>query len=64
VKAYFDPPKRTPLILRLGTWIAERKTGKPMLVARLLSWYPKAAIGAAVMESLVAHRTAKQPRDC
>lgn len=44
-----------PLILRLGTWIAERKTGKTMLPARILAWYPKAAIGAGVMESLVAH---------
>jgi alkylhydroperoxidase family enzyme len=26
-----------------------------MLVARLLGWYPKAALGAGVMESLVAH---------
>ena len=45
--------------MRLGTWIAERKTGEPMLVARLLSWYPKAAIGAGVMESLVAHQDGK-----
>lgn len=59
VKAYIDPPKRTPLALRLGTWIAERKTGEPMLVARLLGWYPKAAIGAGVMESLVAHQDGK-----
>jgi alkylhydroperoxidase family enzyme len=55
MKAYIDPPSRTPLVLRFGTWIAERKTGKPMLVARILGWYPKAAIGAGVMESLVAH---------
>ncbi|HEY5584780.1 MAG TPA: hypothetical protein VIK78_09850 [Ruminiclostridium sp.] len=31
-------------------------TGKDLLVARLLSWYPKVAIGSAILESLVAHR--------
>ena len=55
MKAYINPPERMPLLLRLGTWIAERRTGKPMLTARILAWYPKAAVGAGVMESLVAH---------
>jgi hypothetical protein len=55
MKAYINPPKRIPLFLRLGIWIAERKTGKSMLAARILAWYPKAAVGAGVMESLVAH---------
>lgn len=54
--AYIKPPKRPAFFLRLTTWIAERKIGKPMLAARLLAWYPKAAIGAGVMESLVAHQ--------
>ncbi len=55
MKAYINPPERMPFLLRLGTWIAERKTGKQMLAARILAWYPKAALGAGVMESLVAH---------
>lgn len=55
MKAYIDPPKRMPLLLRIGTWIAERKIGKPLLAARILSWYPRAAMGAGIMESLVAH---------
>lgn len=55
MQAYINPPKRVPFFLRLGTWIAERKTGKSMLAARILAWYPKAAIGAGVMEGLVAH---------
>jgi len=42
-------------LLRLGVAISERVTGRRMLPARLLSWYPKAAIGAGVLESLVAH---------
>lgn len=42
-------------MLRLGVWIAERATGKRMEPARLLAWYPRAAIGSGVLESLVAH---------
>ncbi len=42
-------------LLRLGVAISERVTGRRMLPARLLSWYPKAAIGAGVLESLVSH---------
>ncbi len=57
--SYIDPPKRMPVLLRLGTWVAERKTGKPLLIARILAWYPKAAIGAGVLESLVAHQDGK-----
>ena len=30
-------------------------TGRRLLPARLLSWYPKAAIGSGVLESLTAH---------
>jgi len=53
--AYIDPPRRIPIVLRLGIWIAERKVGKVLLPPRLLAWYPRAAIGAGVMEGLVAH---------
>ncbi len=52
---YIQPPERIPLLLRIGIWISERITGEEMLPARLLAWYPKAAISSAVMESLVAH---------
>ncbi len=31
-------------------------TGKDLLPAQLLAWYPKAAIGLGVLESLVAHK--------
>lgn len=53
--AFIAPPNRIPLPLRAGIWIAERVTGKPMLPARLLAWYPKAALGSAALEGLVAH---------
>jgi AhpD family alkylhydroperoxidase len=55
MQAFIEPPKRIPLILKLGIWISERMTGKIMLPPRILSWYPKAAFGSGVMEALVAH---------
>jgi AhpD family alkylhydroperoxidase len=57
--AFIDPPERITPLLRLGIWISERITGHEMLPAKLLSWYPKAAIGSGVLESLVAHKDAK-----
>lgn len=48
-------PRRVNPLLRLGVWFSERVTGRRMLPARLLAWYPRAAIGAGVLESLVAH---------
>ena len=53
--AFIEQPKRIPLLLKLGIWFSERITGKVMLPARILAWYPKAAIGSGVMEALVAH---------
>ncbi len=53
--AYLSPPPRMPFYLRWGLRIAQRRTGTELLPAQLLAWYPKAAIGSAVLESLVAH---------
>jgi AhpD family alkylhydroperoxidase len=53
--ALISEPRRMNPLLRLGVVISERTTGRRMLPARLLAWYPKAAIGAGVLESLVAH---------
>ena len=53
--AFIKPPERIPVILKFGIWISERITGKIMLPARILSWYPKVAIGSGIMEALVAH---------
>jgi AhpD family alkylhydroperoxidase len=55
MQAFIPQPKRIPLLLKIGIWFSERVTGKIMLPARILSWYPKAAIGSGVMEALVAH---------
>ena len=55
MQAFIKQPERIPLILSLGIWVSERITGRTMLPARILAWYPKAAIGSGVMEALVAH---------
>jgi alkylhydroperoxidase family enzyme len=39
---------------RLALQVAARRAGKDLLPARLLTWYPKAAIASGVMEALVA----------
>jgi alkylhydroperoxidase family enzyme len=54
MQAFIDQPKRIPFILKLGIWVSEKITGKTMLPARILAWYPKAAIGSGIMEGLVA----------
>ncbi len=53
--AFIVQPKRIPIFLKLGILLSEKITGRIMLPARILAWYPKAAIGSGVMESLVAH---------
>ena len=53
--AYIAPPRRIPIPLRFGLWISRRVTGEDVLPARLLTWYPRSAVGIGVLESLVAH---------
>ncbi len=60
--AFIDPPQKIPWMLRLGIWIAEKITGKVMLPARILAWYPKAAVGSGVLEGLVTHQDGKLDR--
>jgi AhpD family alkylhydroperoxidase len=55
MQAFIEQPERIPLVLKLGIWISEKITGRTILPARILAWYPKAAIGSGVMEALVAH---------
>jgi alkylhydroperoxidase family enzyme len=59
MNAFIEPPKKISLLLRLGIWISEKITGRMMLPARILAWYPKVAIGSGVLESLVAHHDGK-----
>ena len=59
MNAFINPPQKISLMLRLGIWFSERITRRIMLPARILAWYPKAAIGSGVLESLVAHKDGK-----
>ena len=54
--AFIEPPRKIPFFLRLGIWASEKITGRKMLPARLLAWYPRAAIGSGALEGLVAHQ--------
>lgn len=56
MSAFIKPPNKLPLILRPGIWLSKKITGKDLEIPKLLSWYPKTAIGSAVLESLVAHK--------
>ena len=55
MNAFIEPPRKISLLLRIGIWTSEKVTGRRMLPARILAWYPKAALGSGVLESLVAH---------
>ena len=55
MKAFINPPSKIPLYLKAGIWITKYVTGKDLLPPKLLAWYPKAAIGSGILESLAAH---------
>jgi alkylhydroperoxidase family enzyme len=59
MEPFIHPPRNIPIFLRLGIWFSEKITGREMLPGRILAWYPKAAIGSGVLESLVAHHDGK-----
>lgn len=60
--SFIPPPHKIPFLLKVGILLSERITGKLMLPPRILAWYPKAAIGSGVMESLVAHEDGRMDR--
>lgn len=59
MNAFIEPPNKIPFYLMIGIWISKKITGKDMLPARILAWYPKAAIGSGALEALVAHKDRK-----
>jgi alkylhydroperoxidase family enzyme len=59
MEAFIQPPQRIPFYLRFGIWISKKMTGRELLPAKLLAWYPKAAIGSGALEALVAHHDGK-----
>ncbi|MGV8909021.1 MAG: carboxymuconolactone decarboxylase family protein [Propionicimonas sp.] len=54
--AMIGEPRHVNPLVRLGIAVSERITGKRMEPARILAWYPRAALGSGVLEFLVAHR--------
>jgi alkylhydroperoxidase family enzyme len=54
--AFISPPAKIPFLLRFGLWVARKISGIDLLPARLLAWYPKAAVSSTVLEGLIAHR--------
>ncbi len=55
MEAFIEPPEKIPFYLRFGIWISKKITGRDLLPAKILAWYPKAAIGSGALEALVAH---------
>lgn len=49
------PPASPPWYLRPALWLTRRITGKDPLPARLLTLFPKGALGAGLFEVLTAH---------
>jgi alkylhydroperoxidase family enzyme len=56
MQAFIAPPKHIPFYLKIGIWISRKVTGRDLLPAQLLAWYPKAAISSGIMEALIAHK--------
>ncbi len=56
MQAFIDPPRRLPVYLRLGIWVATRVAGRELLPAKLLAWYPRVAVSSGILEALIAHR--------
>jgi alkylhydroperoxidase family enzyme len=59
MQAFIDPPLKIPFYLRIGIWFSKKVTGRELLPAKILAWYPKAAIGSGALEALVAHHDGK-----
>jgi alkylhydroperoxidase family enzyme len=59
MEAFIEPPTKIPFYLKIGIWISKKITGRDLLPARILAWYPKAAIGSGALEALVVHKDGK-----
>ena len=53
-RPFLKSPTKIPFLLKVGLWISKKETGKDLLPARLLAWYPRAAIGSGVLELMTA----------
>jgi AhpD family alkylhydroperoxidase len=59
---FFPPPPKIPFPLNFGVWLSEIVTGRRMLPARILAWYPRAALGSGIMEALAAHEDGRMDK--
>jgi alkylhydroperoxidase family enzyme len=59
METFIAPPRRIPLYLRFGIWVAEKIAKRELLPPKLLAWYPKVAFSSGVLEALIAHRDGK-----
>lgn len=59
---FLDPPQKMPWLLAAALRLAEGRLGKRLLALRVMTWYPKALVGASLMEALVAHDEKEAPR--
>ena len=53
-RPFLKVPTKIPFLLKVGLWISKKETGKDLLPARLMTWYPRAAIGSGVLELMTA----------
>ena len=54
--AFILPPPKPPFFLAVAGWLIRKVTGKDLMPAQLLAWYPKAAISSAVLEGFITHQ--------
>jgi AhpD family alkylhydroperoxidase len=60
--SFIQPPRRVPLFLRIMLFLVEKRLGRELLANRIMTWYPKALLGAGVMAALVAHDEPEVPK--
>ncbi len=53
-RPFIQTPLKIPFLLKLGLWISKKHTGKDLMPGRLMTWYPRAAVGSGVLEVLAA----------
>jgi AhpD family alkylhydroperoxidase len=51
---FIKAPNKIPLLFKVALWISKKETGKDLLTARIMTWYPRAALGSGVLELMTA----------
>ena len=62
MKSFIEPPKKIAWYLKIMLKIAKKIVGMDLLPGRILTWFPKGAIGSGIMEALAAHDDALDGR--